>query len=173
MARRGRTRFIRPAARTKMWIGGGVGTSSVVADSENLISSLSAGALLLRPFTILRTRLELAISTDQQSATETPFGDFGMIVITDTAVAVGITAIPMPGSTIGDPDADWFVHQPMSTRLIFSSAVGMLLSFVHYTVDSKAMRKVGPDDNVVQVWSQEASVGGVIMTHGRLLIQLH
>ena len=60
MARRvARARFVRPAPRTKMWIGAGVGITTALGSTTQLISLLSAGALLLRPFTILRTHQEV------------------------------------------------------------------------------------------------------------------
>ena len=176
MARRAaRGRFVRPNPRTKMWIGAGVGRTTIVAGSKQFISSLSAGALLLRPFTILRTRMLISFFSDQEAADEGPFGSYGRIVVTDTAAAVGVTAIPDPGSTTGDPDAGWFVHQPVWTQLqiIGGISAAIVSSPNSYVVDAKAMRKVGPDDNIVSMFSEEAGVGAFLTTQGRMLIQLH
>ncbi len=174
MAPRRRSRFVRPPERTKIWIGAGVGSVVLVASTKQLLGTLSAGALLLRPFTILRTRMELRISSDQSSATERCFGDFGRIVVTDTASGIGVTAVPNPGSQTGDPDADWFVHQSMSVDSINGTNVGFDgAAGANYIVDSKAMRKVGPNDDIVSMFMTEAAFGGNIITHGRMLIQLH
>ncbi len=176
MARRrvGSRSFVRPAPRTKMWIGDGVGVTTIVANSKQVVGSLSAAALLLRPFTILRTRLFLHYMSDQNAVSESSFGTYGEIVITDAATAIGATAIPDPSVTTGNPEADWFVSQPVSFRFVFGTAA----SFIgdaghHYIVDSRAMRKVGPDDDVVAMFSEDGNIGAFLVSQGRTLIQLH
>ena len=67
MANRTR-RFVRPAPKTKIWIGAGAGTTVLAASSATLVSVLNAGALALRPFTILRTRMDLLVASDQTGA---------------------------------------------------------------------------------------------------------
>ena len=178
MARRSRSRFVRPAPRTKMWIGDGVGSTTITGAAVQLIGSLSAGALLLRPFTILRTHLFLTLLSDQQTAIETSFGTFGEIVVTDAATAIGATAIPDPSVLTGNPEADWFVSQPMFVQFFIdvngTDGIGMDGDAGHhYVVDSKAMRKVGPDDDVVLMYSSDTAAGSLLITQGRTLIQLH
>ena len=112
MARR-RHNFVRSAPRTKMWIGAGIGPGAALAGSTTtLFASLSAAALLLRPFTVLRTRIELLFESDQQSASERPSGLFGQIVVSDSAAAAGAASIPSP---LANPEADWFVYLGMTT----------------------------------------------------------
>ena len=174
MARRS-SRFVRLAPRTKMWIGAGVGVPVVAVNTKVLISTLSAGALALRPFTILRTHQELYWTSDQQAATEVPFGSYGKLVVTETAAALGITAVPDPSGINGDPEASWFVWQAMSTSFVFSSAVGISgREGRHYDIDSKAMRKVGPDDDVVTLCTNQSGTEGAnLITNGRMFVQLH
>ena len=144
-----RSRFVRPAPRTKMWIGSGVGDTTVGSATTVLVSTLSAGALLLRPFTILRTRMVLGFRSDQIVTSEHPVGLFGKIVITEAAAAIGITAIPNPSGISGDPEADWFVWQALQASIERASDVGITGGGQQiFVVDSKAMRKVGPDDDV-------------------------
>ncbi len=173
MARRHSRSFVRPAPRTKIWIGAGVGSTSVAGSAKVLVSSLSAGALLLRPFTILRTRMVVQWESDQLTATETPQGDYGQIVVTDNAAAIGVTAVPDPSSTDGDPDADWYVHQSLMTTFSFASTIGINVFQHQYIIDSKAMRKVGANEDDIAVVSETGGVGAVIITRGRSLIQLH
>jgi len=172
MARR-RSRFIRPAPRTKIWIGAGVGGVSVPSNTKVLVSTLSVGSLLLRPFTVLRTHQVLLWSTDQIAASEGPVAGFGHIVVTEQAAAIGITAIPDPSGQDGDPEADWFVWQGLQTNFEFSTAAGFRDVGKHYVVDSKAMRKVGPDDDLVSVVSSNGGFGAILTVAGRRLIQLH
>ena len=175
MARRtARARFVRPAPKTKMWIGAGVGSTTIVASSVQLISLLSAGALALRPFTVLRTRMLITYRSDQLAADEVTFGSYGRIVVSDQASAAGAASIPDPGTIAGDPDADWFVHQPVFQAFDAASATGLTWGLSQqYVIDSKAMRKVGPNEDEVAMFSEEGGFGGVLVTQGRSLIQLH
>jgi len=174
MARARRGRFIRPAPRTKLWIGAGIGTVTLVGNSRVLVSSLSVGALLLRPFTILRTRQLLHFFSDQTATPETPFGAFGSIIVSDQARAAGAGSVPAPSGVDGDPEADWFVWQALSDDFQFKTAVGFQSdSGVQYVIDSKAMRKVGQNDDLVTIGEMDSAVGGLLVVLGRRLIQLH
>ena len=125
MARRtARVRFARPAPKTKMWIGAGVGEQTITGSAVQLLFSLSAGALLLRPFTVLRSRMLVCYESDQKATTERSFGAFGVIVVIDQATAIGATAVPDPGTIGGDPEADWFIHQTVATSLVHQTNVG-------------------------------------------------
>ena len=163
----------RPAAKTKIWIGGGVGSDTIVGGAVQLISSFTAAALLLRPFTILRTRLLVTFQSDQTATSETPFGSFGHIVVSDAVSAIGVTAIPDPSAISGDPDADWHVWQACHHGMKSLTSVGITWGGIsQYVVDSKAMRKVGPNEDLVMVFSSE-NVGADLNTNGRILVQLH
>ena len=173
MARR-RSRFVRPAPKTKMWIGWGVGTVVITASAVQLIASYSAGALLLRPFTILRTRGLISYESDQSATGEATIGTLGEIVVTDAATAIGATAIPDPGNLAGNPEADWFINQQVHMSYDLATAVGFQSGIANqYMLDSKAMRKVGPDDDAVIMFSEENGKGAFLTTGGRQLIQLH
>ncbi len=166
MARR--TRFVRPPARTKMWIGAGVGSTTVASAVKALISSLSAGALLLRPFTILRTRMEILYFSDQVATSENPHGSYGRIVVTETAAALGITALPNPSGISGDPEASWVVWQALASRFQFNTGVGVeAQGGMRYTIDSKSMRKVGPDDDLVTLYDNEIANGATVIDNGK------
>ncbi len=174
MARRTRSRFVRPAPRTKMWIGTGTGQSSVTGSSLTLLSSLSAGSLALRPFTVLRTHILLTFESDQTAGSERGFGTYGQIVVTDAAVAIGPTAIPDPSTILGNPEADWFVSQAVMFSFKFISGVGVVMPMENqYIIDSHAMRKVGPDDDIAVMFAEDSSLGAVLTVQGRRLIQLH
>ena len=174
MARRHATRFIRPVPRTKMWIGSGVGVTMLTASTKHLVSTLSAGALLLRPFTILRTHMQLLFESDQSTVGELPFGAYAKIIVTDTAAAIGVTAVPDPSLISGDPEAGWFISQPLICRTFGIVTAGFDGNSGHqYTIDSKSMRKVGPDDNIVGMATLDSAVGANLTTIGRMLIQLH
>ena len=111
--------------------------------------------------------------TDQDLADEQPFGAIGGIVVQDSAVAIGVTALP-------DPEADassdsWFLHQYFAAPTRFSSAVGFdAQPGRQYEFDSKAMRKVnGEEDIAFVITSASAAAGMEFLWKIRLLVKLH
>ena len=95
--------------------------------------------------TVRRTRGVILAHSDQASSFERSAVAFGMIVVTDSALAIGVTAIPGP-FTDGSDDG-WFVHEVIA--FTDGTLVGGSLSTFPgpspgytRTYDSKAMRKV-------------------------------
>jgi len=86
--------------------------------------------------TVVRVRGMMTVITDQTVAGEPQVGAFGMIRVTDRAIAIGATAIPGP-MTDGDDDG-WFVWTPFAQ--IQQSAVTGSNNSVE--IDSKAQRIV-------------------------------
>ena len=169
--RRGRV-VTRSTPRTSSWVGVDLAPVDVSANSAILVGSLNAAALLLRPFTITRTRMDVLWSSDQNVAGEEPFGSMGCIVVSDTAAALGITAIPDP---VSSPEGNWFVYQPLQAKFLFITAAGFESDAGHHiTVDSKAMRRVGADEDIAIVCGNSAAAhGGRIAIQGRMLFKLH
>ena len=123
------------------------------------LTSLAAGAAVLdqslvgtEPFTIVRTRGIIWVKSDQSGATETPFGAVGQCVVSDQALAVGVSAVPAP---ITDKDSDLFMmHQYFAVGLTRLTSVGFDGSVLAgFAFDSKAMRKVPADS--AAVWTVE------------------
>ncbi len=171
MARRFRERVIRPAPRTKIWVGQRLSVIQPAGGAATLLGVMNAAFLLLRPFTILRTRLEINFRSDQTAAGETPNAAYGHIVVKETATTIGITAVPTPQT---EEDADWFIYQGMICSVVSLTSVGYDGNQgVRYSIDSKAMRKVGPQDDVASVIELDAAAGALINVEGRQLIQLH
>jgi len=171
MAHARRSRFVRPAPRTKMWIGNNIGTTNLPAATNVLVGVLNSAAKALRPFTILRTRTVIQYRSDQQVATEFAFGQYGQLIVTDSASAAGIASIPDPST---EPEASWHVHQVCFADFVFADATGFDANGgAQYVIDSKAMRKVGIDDDCVIIFAQVAGVGAQLTVQGRVLIQLH
>ncbi len=174
MARRSnRTRFVRPAPRSMIWVGAGITNLAVAASSATLIGTLNAAALLLRPFTVVRTRLVIQFISDQTAVTEFTQAAYGLQVVTEAAATAGIASIPTP---ITEVNADYFVYQPLMQNFAFVSGVGILSNQGqgnYWTVDSKAMRKVDVDDDIVQTVELRSATGADIAVEGRMLVKLH
>ena len=165
-----RQRYVRPAPRTSIWIGANLASSSQAASTSVLLGSLSAAALALRPFTVVRSRLLFMYSSDQSSAIETPLAELGLIVVSDQAVAAGIGSIPDPTA---DTDADWFVYESAGLKFDFTTGTGYRIASVTRDINSKAMRKVGPNQDIAIVGTNAAAVGGTFTLRGRMLVKLH
>ena len=150
-------------------------TEWLASTDKSALQVLAAGAAIfdqffniLEPATIVRTRGELWIASDQTSANEGPFGALGMAIVSDEAATVGITALPLP-STNSDSDL-FFVHQFFQGYF----ATGQGKTWQRHTFDSKAMRKVDSSENIVVVLeNSQATFGLDFIINFRVLLKLH
>jgi len=169
---RGRGRLGAPRATS--WLEVEFSTTNITA--ANILASLTTAEKAKRPFTIIRTRLEVQMTSDQAAATESQFGAIGLCVISDQASAIGVTAVPTP---ITDLASDlWLMHQVMFGEFLFGTAVGfqdLVGSSSSYSIDSKAARKVNDDEDVVFVAEADGVLGSGINLKigGRVLIKEH
>ncbi len=147
--------------------------STVLASSATAVITnfLTASALAIRPFTIVRTRLQWMCLSDQSAATESFVGNIGMAVVSDQAIGVGVSAVPTPATDLGS-DLFFLIDQWIGEfSLIGTSAFGSIQS---REIDSKAMRKVDDDqDLVVAVEAGIGANGVIVRAVGRVLIKLH
>ena len=167
-------RFVRGGRqrREMIWISAGLGAATIVA-ATTLLSTLNAAALALRPFTIVRTRLAIIFSTDQVAASESFFGVYTKQVVTEQAAAAGVASVP---SGTVEQDADFYVYEPIFQSFELSSGSGFETKQGDqgmHVVDSKAMRKVGNNDDIASVLDTRAFAGAIIAIEGRTLIKLH
>jgi len=165
--------FVRPAPRSNVWVGAGLAISTI-SSGTTLLATLNAAALALRPFTIVRTHLAIHYTSDQEAVSEFSQAVLSTQVVTETAAASGVAAIPTP---IAETDADFLVYKPLFSDYQAIVTIGGFQDKIGDAqwsqVDSKAMRKVGTDDQVVFVLQQRAAIGALIALEGRMLIKLH
>ena len=158
--------------RESLWLGFGFASTTIAASaSATLLYSLNAGALALRPFTIVRTRMNWRCNSDQSAATEIFIGNFGWAVVSDQAVAIGVTAVPTPATDLGS-DLWLLIDQWIGDFSLIGTDVTTELR--SQKIDSKSMRKVDDGQDVVGV--AEAGIGGSgvnVSTVGRMLVKLH
>ena len=173
--RRGRN-FRAASRRLTSWLEIAPSATTVTGAGGTLLASLTTAEKAKRPFTIIRTHLVLTLYSDQVAASEFYGGAVGMAVVSDQAEAIGITALPKP---VADADSDlWLLHQWMMGFFVFGSAVGTQEHTGHqgvYQIDSKAMRKVNDDEDVVLVHELSTVLGEGQIVHaaGRVLIKEH
>ncbi len=173
MARR--REFVRGAAaithrRLTSWFEFAPVAVSMDGVGGTIIFSLNAAALALRPFTIVRSRFEIDLRSDQAAAIELQRVGLGMAVVSDQASGVGVTAVPTP---ITDMASDlWFVYQ-----LIYadeSNLTDRTRPSTKMAIDSKAMRKVDIGQDLVIVGEASGLSNGTILTvGGRMLVKVN
>ena len=159
--------------RETLWIGGTpIRATSGAANTAVLLASFNAAALALRPFTIIRMRGTISCFSDQVAASENMEIAYGAAVVSDQAVAIGVTAVPTPFT---DSDSDlWFMYETILTRFILLSSVGFDHMLPERIVDSKGMRKVEQGQDLVLVQESGSGSSGVILnSYIRTLVKLH
>ncbi len=162
----------RTIRRTTMWLSGNFATNTLAStNAVALIGTLNAAGLALRPFTVVRTRGNMFLRSDQTSALELYSTSMGFAIVSDQAVAIGVTAVPTPET---DMASDlWYVYEQMTSIFTFVSGVGFHpAGGISRTYDSKAMRKVDVGQDIAQV-IECPSTSGVFSDQSRILIKLH
>jgi len=148
-------------------------TTLATASAGALFTGFSAATLALRPFTIIRTRGFVSLRSDQQAVTEIQNAILAMAVVSDQALAIGVSAVPLPSSD-GDSDL-FFVYEELMSSLRFIDATGIVEpNNLFSKFDSKAMRRVEEGSDVaITVETTAISIGAIISKGGRMLLKLH
>ena len=175
----GRSGFIRRGGvrrRETVWLFGTAFNQTLAATTTAaLVLSLNAAALALRPFTVIRTRGILHISSDQSGASQDFGASYGEAIVSDQASAIGVTAVPTP--TVDNGSDLWFVYEFLMGRFTFGSAASFIENTISRVVDSKAMRKVEDGQDLVAVVEGPGAGltadGSIIRGFTRTLIKLH
>ena len=110
--------------------------------------------------TIRRTRGKLLITSDQTATSEVHLGAMGMMVVSDVALALGITAVPDPVTEADDDN--WFVWEPfLALSDVRSGESAPNTYHAGFEFDSKAMRRVEEGSAVVVVIANASAVFGL------------
>ena len=159
--------------RDTFWIGGLFVRSSHASASTAVIhTQLSTEALALRPFTVVRTRGIIAIESDQSATTEDFTALYGEAVVSDQAVAIGVTAVPTPATD--NASELWHVMQALYGKFHDATTVGFQIQEGFLEFDSRAMRKVEDGQDLISVAETSAvSSGCTITAFSRVLVKLH
>ena len=121
--------------------------------------------------TILRTVGNISIQSDQLAAGEQQLGAFGLIVVTDLAIAAGVASIPDPVTDAADDG--WFVYVPFAQSFAFASAVGFDSKCDRlYSFDSKAKRKFEEGQTIAVVVANAHSTHGLQISAGFRILSM-
>ena len=111
--------------------------------------------------TVRRTRGIIHMRSDQAAGNEDQAGAFGMIVVTDLAVAAGAASIPGPVTDASDDG--WFVWVPMigAGATVTEGRVGFSFEF-----DSRAMRRVQEGFTIALMYENASATLGLVADIG-------
>ncbi len=156
-----------------MWVGKDLTTNNVNTSNVVMIRSANAALLALRPFTVVRSHVFLSLQSDQVIATEDQQVAFGGCVVSDQAVAIGVTAVPTPLTDLGSDL--WYMWKMLQNSFALLSAIGVATNFNKtWEIDSKAMRKVEDGQDIIDVFEVASTSDGLSLTSvGRMLLKLH
>ncbi len=162
--------------RETLWLGGTVFRQTLAAvTSVALVQVLNAAALALRPFTIVRTRGQLNVHSDQSGASQSYGASYGDAVVSEQASTIGVTAVPTP--TVDSSSDLWSTYEMMISEFVFGSAASFIAAAgITRIIDSKAMRKVEDGQDLVAVVEGPGAGltgGSIISGFTRVLIKLH
>jgi len=130
-------------------------TTTIAASSKVLLGFFFLGTDFEE--TVVRTRGLISVISDQSIAAEEQRGAFGMIRVTDRAVAAGAVSIPGP-ATDGDDDG-FFVWTPICQTSV--QDVGSGVNGMVYTIDSKAQRVVREGQQVALMVENIGTLNGM------------
>ncbi len=123
--------------------------------------------------TVARVRGQVLINLDATAVNEQVVIALGLIKVDNDALAVGVTAIPKPHI---DGDAEWLWHGYLLVTSGSEAAVNNNGLIARLEIDSKAMRRVKTNDNMVLVAEVAAELdqgGNFDLLYGyRLLVGL-
>ena len=143
--------------------------TTVPAASKVLLGTFSGQTGI--DLTILRTVGMVAVATDAVTATEAQIGGFGMIIVSDQAVAAGIASIP--GAVTDADDDGWFIHMTFAQLWQSGDATGRGFQTLPYQFDSKAKRIIQENQSIaIVVENISASAGLLIADTSRILTQV-
>ena len=171
MARRLQRQFNRTSRPNRGWAGlAPAATTSIPAASKVLVAAFTLDNDGIDE-TVLRTVGLLTVASDQDTSDEQQFGALGIIVVTDVAIATGITAIPDPVSEVGDDG--WLLYVPFGSMLRVQDQTGFSPDWgQRYPFDSKAKRVVHSGFSLAVVVANAGTHGIDVRVAFRLLSQV-
>jgi len=141
--------------------------TNVPAASKVLLGSFAP--TVSGDITAIRSVGYITISSDNDTGDELQLGAFGMIKVTDTALGIGVTAVPGPVTDIADDG--WLLYQSFGFEMFTHTTVGQEPGFGHMIqFDSKGKRIVSDGQSLaIMVENAHASHGFDITFSIRLL----
>jgi len=160
------TRFSRPRAivgrtqkRVPQWSNIILLSRQLALDATQVVGTSAAGAGFSEKTTIIRVRGSATVAMDAGAIADSMVVGLGLLVVRNNAFTVG-GASSMP-SPIDDPEAQFLYHQLFSLGPSVSATddASSIVNNARVEIDSKAMRKVSPDETLAFIWDATILAG--------------
>ena len=134
----------------------GATISSGVDIATGTATAGNAGIInILAPATISRIHGHIFFQLDTTAVDERVVICYGLIIVSENALGAGVASMPHPFT---DAEVSWIAHGFASVSSLAEAAVQPDALFTRVEVDSKAMRKVKPTEQLVLVVESVISV---------------
>ncbi len=127
------------------------GVSDIVVAQDLAIANATLGGESIAfgtAGTVMRLRGQVAVLLNAAAVAESAVIAVGIIRATDEAAAAGVASLPHPDS---DPDAEWIWHSYLSIHSGQEAAIVNDFLMDRKEIDSKAMRRVKQNEQLVLV----------------------
>ena len=159
------------------WLGGNSTSNQFMIPLAANTSAISiafdtrANLQPIAPWTIVRVRGFLLVTTDQQVTSEAQIGAYGICVVNGEAFDAGVGSISTPWSEAFDDR--WLYHTYFAAAMrVGGSSVEANINNYSKEIDGKAMRKVNLGDVVVSVMENAGGAGLNFFENFRVGIKL-
>jgi len=139
--------LVRGPRRKTTWAEGPGGTAELVFNATQT-QILGSGFEVTEEVTLARIRGAFSFNMESGGTGERMTGAFGIGIVTASAFAIGITAMPAP---IDDQDWDgWLFWRPVQIQAVATLAEDQAFGSTRseFEVDTRAMRKMQNDDTI-------------------------
>ena len=130
-------------------------TASAIDIAEQTVTLGGVGLAPTEAVTLLRTRGSLGIQLDAGAVDERALIVFGITIVNVTAFTAGVAAVPSP---VSEPDANWIWMGDVWLSSHAEAAISDTFLGQRLVIDSKAMRKIKPDEVQIIVGEVAESV---------------
>ena len=133
-----------PRPMDKNWDGGFFGEEAVTT-AQKVHGGI--GFSVTGKATILRIRGNWLIKGTPDAVSDDMVIGLGIMIVSTDSATVGGTSVPSP---LGDPGSPWLWHQYVPLMAGQTALLGQDIgSMVRGEIDTKAMRKIGPNQSLV------------------------
>ena len=158
-------KFDRSRPMQKTW-GGVTGTQDSLTATQALL--WGTGFTVSSVSTLLRLRGSYIIKGTPDAVVDDVVVGIGIGIVSTDAAAVGGVSVPSP---LGDPDWSWVWHQYVALAAGQTALLGQDIgSVVRGEIDSKAMRKMKPNESLVIVGQLSTSDYASVIINGGLRV---
>ncbi len=156
-------RQVRSRPMLKTWTGVTMGETSILSTTQAALGGI--GITVSSRSTLLRIRGNILVKATPDAIGDDAVAGLGIAIVSTDALVVGGTSLPGP---LGDPDwPGWIWHQYVPLMAGSASLGGDDIgSFVRVPVDSKAMRKMGPNESIAVIGHLSAVTYAAVVVNG-------